>query len=114
MNASVLAELMLKWETRKGWLDETEAEIKKAVLKLGKAADTGNVRASYSTGRKRYDYQDAADGHVMVSRATVGLFTTVIPETEKVDWRGICKHAGIEDIPFTQSEPSVTVKLLVE
>lgn len=112
MNPSDLAFLMLRWEGQKATLARTERDIKKAVLKLGKTVNTGNVRASYSGGRKKYDYREAADGHPMVPDVTVGLFTTVIPQTEKVDWRGICKHAGIEDIPFTQSEPSVTIKLL--
>lgn len=110
MNASELARLMLYWEDQKKGLATTEARIKEAVLELGQAVDTGNVRASYSGGRKKYDYEEAAGG--MVSDATIRVFTSVIPQTEKIDWRGICEKAGIEDIPFTQSEPSVTVKLL--
>ena len=112
MNETELAMKMLQYGELRSTLDALEAQIKTAVLERGKTQTVGNVRASYSTGRKTYDYQEAADGHPMVSNATVELFTTLIPETQRVDWHRICDHAGIEDIPFTQSEPSVTVKLV--
>ena len=114
MNKSMLATKMLEWEKLKCAADTLAAEIEAAVLEIGKTRTVGNVRASYSAGRKSYDYLAAADGHPMVSDVTVSLFTTIIPQSEKVDWQGICKHAGIEamDIPYTQSAPSVTVKLL--
>ena len=112
MDTTELAQKMLEWERRTREADALAAEIRAAVLDLGKTQTVGHVRASYSAGRKSYNYQAAADGHPWVSMATVSLFTTTIPQTEKVDWAGICKHAGIEDMPFTQSEPSVTVKLL--
>jgi hypothetical protein len=69
----------------------------------------GNLRATYAAGRKTYNYQDAADGHPMVSAATVELFTVVTPKT---DWKKVCEHAGVEDVPLKQSEPSVTLKTL--
>jgi len=112
MDASVLAVKMLEWERLKRALDLLAERIQSAVLEIGKTQTVGNARASYSAGRKTYDYQEAADGHIHVGEATVSLFTTIIPQTESVDWRAICKHAGIEDIPFTQSEPKVTLKLL--
>ncbi len=112
MDARELALKLLEWEKLKLNLDALAAEIETAVLKIGKTQTVGNARASYSKGRRSYDYQEAADGHLHVSEATVSLFTTIIPQTEKVDWRGICKHAGIDDVPFVQSEPKVTLKLL--
>lgn len=112
MDATELAVKMLEWGKLQQEASTLAAEIEMAVLEIGKTQTVGNVRASYSKGRKRYNYQEAADGHTMVSEATLRLFTTIIPQTESVDWRGICKHAGVEDIPFTQSDPSVTVKLL--
>jgi hypothetical protein len=107
MNASALATKMLEWEQKRLELDALEADIKAAVIELGKTQTVGNVRASYNKERKSYDYRGAAEGHMMVGDATVALFTT-----PKIDWRGICKHVGIEEVPFTQSSPSVTVKLL--
>jgi len=112
MDAGELALKMLKWEKLQCAAYVLAAEIEHAVLDIGKTQTVGNVRASYSGGRKSYDYRAAADGHIHVSEATVSLFTTIIPQTKKVDWRGICDHAGIEDIPFMQSKPKVTLKLL--
>ena len=110
MDNSVMAQMMLEWECLQKQADEVKAEIQEAVLEIGKTQNVGNVRATYSKGRKSYDYREAADGHPMVGDATVRLFTTQ-PEP-RVDWRGICKHAGIDDVPFKQSDPSVTVKLV--
>ena len=109
MDGSQLALAMLDWERKRRELDALEQQIRDAVLDLGKTQTVGNVRATYSGGRRSFNYQAAADGHPMVSEATVALFSSVVTT---VDWAGICKHVGIEDIPFTQSAPSVTVKLL--
>ena len=108
MDASKLAQTMLEWEAAQLHADELKAQIEAAVLELGKTQTAGNVKATFYNGRKVYDYALAAIDHPMVSKETVSLFKKVV---ETVDWRGICKHAGIEDIPFTQSAPSVTVKL---
>jgi len=112
MDARLLAQKMLDWGKLQQEASTLAEEIRAAVLDIGKTQTVGNVRASYSRGRKSYDYQEAADGHIMVGEATVRLFTTIIPETKRVDWKSLCLHSGIEDIPFTQSEPSVKVKLL--
>lgn len=106
MDSSELAAMMLTWERMRRELDSLEMEIKTAVLEIRKTQTVGNVRASYSAGRKSYDYLDVARGHPMVSEATIDLFTT-----SKIDWRGICQHVGIDDVPYTQGEPSVTIKL---
>ena len=109
MDASELAKMMLDWEKMRRRLDELEEAIRDSVLEIGTTQTVGNVRATYSKGRKSYNYREAADGHPMVSEATIGLFTKSTPRT---DWRGICKHAGIDDVPYTQGDPSVSVKLL--
>jgi len=106
MNASELARLMLYWESQKRGLAKTEGRIKEAVLELGRTVDTGCVRASYSAGRKKYDYETAAKG---VAPSTIRAFRVV---REAVDWSGLCRDQEITDIPFTQGEPSVTVKLM--
>jgi len=112
-DASELAKMMLRWEQQIRALDELEAAIRDSVLEIGQTQTVGNVRASYSAGRKQYDYEEAATGHPMVSDTTVGLFTKT-RITTTIDWRAICKHAGIEgdELPFTQGKPSVTIKLL--
>ena len=114
MEASKLAGKMLEWERKKREILALEAEIGKAVLAVGETQTVGNVRATYSAGRKSYDYQEAADGHPMVSSATIELFTRFIPAASRIDWKKICEHAGIDDVPFKQGEPSVKLKLLKE
>ncbi len=110
INMSELAKMMLQWELAQRKADEIKEAIQDTVLQIGKTQTVGNVRASYSAGRKSYDYKEAAYDHPMVGRATIELFTTTPVPT--IDWRGICKHVGIDDVPFTQSEPRVTVKLV--
>jgi len=108
MHASELAKKMLEGEELQRAADNIRGEIQAAVLDIGKTQTVGNVRASYSKGRKSYDYQRAAqDVSPSIIRANSTTRTIV-------DWRGICQNEGITDIPFTQSEPRVTVKLLRE
>jgi len=109
MKASELAARMLEYEQRKRELDALEAEIVAAVLETGTTQTVGNVRASYSTGRKSYDYRAALDGR---DAAELLPWTEEVPATVKIDYRAACKGLGVEDVPYTQSEPSVTVKLL--
>ena len=106
MNASELAMLMLEWEEAENKASRLKDEIVAAVLKLKKTQNVGNVRATYSSGRRKYAYQSTAENHPMVGDATLRLFTT-----EKVDWKKVCNHAGIDDVPFEKSGPSVSVKL---
>ena len=110
MNASELAQAMLRWEQKRCEMDVLEAEIKAAVLAIGKTQTVGNVRASYSAGRKSYDYRGGIDGAGVLSDA-LDPYTTVIPATVSIDFRAACLGLGIVDVPYTQSEPSVTVKL---
>ena len=107
IDLSALALDLLRWEKKRRELDELEAAIRDTVLQLGKSQTVGNVRASFSGGRKTYDYKAAADGHPMVNDATLEQFTT-----PKVDWRGICKHAGIDEVPvLRETPPRVSLKL---
>lgn len=110
MNASELAGKMLEWEKAQTYADTLRAEIEAAVLEVGKTQRVGNVVASYSGGRTTYDYRAAAYTHPMLHDIPTGAFTKV---TTTIDWRGICDHLKIDKavIPFTKSEPSVTVKL---
>ena len=108
-----LAERMQAWEAAQRIADEAQAEadliaegIKAEVLALGKTQVVGNVRATWKAGRKTYDYQAAAQQ--LASIEIIEAHT--VPQT---DWRKVCETAQIKPdiIPFTQSEPSVTVKL---
>ena len=109
LDKSNLATALLQWESKKRELAELEKEIKDIVLQLGESQTAGNVKATYSQGRKKYNYQEAADGHPMVESATIKLFTSA-PKA-RTNWRKICAHVGIYDIPFEQDEPSVTLKI---
>lgn len=111
IDMSALAMKMLEWERKQKEADLLRAEIEWAVMGIKRTQTVGNVRATYSGGRKAYDYQDAAYCHP-VSEATIELFT--VTPAPKTDWRKICQHVGVEkdDIPFMQSAPSVRVKLL--
>ena len=113
VDMAALAQMMLDWEAAKARLDELSALIEEDVLNIGKTQTVGNVRATFSKGRRSFDYEAGAQDHPMVSDATISLFT-IVPETPQpyVDWRGICKHAGIDDVPFNQGKPKVTVKLV--
>ena len=106
MNARELALAMLDWEQLKREADELVKEIQAAVLKIGKTQTVGYVRASYSKGRKSYNYKEAAQD---VPPSIVRAHTTL---TEIIDWCGICQDENIADIPVTQSNPRVTLKLL--
>ena len=79
---SALAADMLKWERMRCELDDLEQSIKDAVMQLGKTQTVGNVRASYSGGRKSYDYETAGRG------ADPGLIADYTTETVviKTDW----------------------------
>lgn len=111
MTASELALLMLKWEEKQKEIAVIEAQIKGAVLTIGKTQTVGNVRATYSAGRKTYDYANAWERYGHEAEQKIGI---KIEDYAKVsyDYRQACIDGGIKDIFFTQSEPSVSVKLL--
>jgi len=104
---SELARLMLDWEDLRRRLDDLGAVIEASVLELGETVTTGNVRASYSAGRKRYDYKAACGDEP--DPYLVEQFST-----KKIDWRKLALDGiGLDkdEIPHTQSEPSVSLKL---
>lgn len=107
MDKSQLARLMLEWEEVKRRLDYLEAHIRNEVLQLQESQKVGNVKATYYTGRRTYDYEAACEG---TDDALVEAYT--IP---KVDWRSLALEGiGLEqeEIPFKESQPSVSLKLL--
>ena len=110
MSPKELAELMLSYSDAQQEANALRAKIEAAVLEIGKTQTVGNVKAQHRNPRKSYDYETAAVECPMVSKATVKLFTVQPPP--RIDWRGICKHAGIDDIPYTEGEASVSVSLI--
>ena len=114
MDMSDLAARMLEWEETQRKSNALKAIIEAEVLALGRTQNVGNVRASYSGGRKSYNYEGAisAMGEAGVLEAgALEPYTTTIPATWRTDYRAACKGLGVEDVPFTQSAPSVTLKL---
>lgn len=108
MNASELAQMMLLWEQKRVELDLLEAEIKTAVLTMGKTQTVGNVRATFSQGRKTYDYEAAVKARGLNEASPMVLSHATL----KHDWRAVADELALTDIPYTQGEPSVAVKLV--
>jgi hypothetical protein len=106
MDSSQLARLMLDWGELCGRMEQLEVEIRAAVMEIGKTQTVGNVRATYSGGRRSYDYETA----VKSADVSPDDYVTVT----RVDFKATCDRAMIivGDALVTQSPPSVTVKLL--
>lgn len=132
MESSRLAARMLEWEQMKKQLDILEAEIKAAVLEIGKTQTVGNIRVTYSAGRRSFDYEtvgmsapteiindnstytevtdwQAACEKADVPEEVIQEFTTL---NVSVDWKSVCEKANIEPLVIKQAEPSATIKLL--
>ena len=108
MDRSELTKLMLKWESIKRQLDEIEEAIIDSVLQIEETVEVGNVRASYSAGRKRYDYQGVG------SDAPAVLVAKYTKTVEQIDWRALVMdgmQVSKDRIPFVQSDPTVTLKI---
>ena len=138
MDASTLATIMLAWETAQRQADALRADIETAVLALGKTQTVGNVRATFSQGRRTFDYQAAIDAaldigavdpkdmaafeyldidyfSVVESAVAGGLLSGEYLDpytTTKVDYASAVKALGLEAPVLEQKPASVTVKLL--
>lgn len=137
MDNSQIAALMLEWEATQRKADELAAQIKAAVLAISKTQVVGNVRATFSAGRRTFDYRAAVEAAEAAGQLEPGSLAPW--ESEKVDWFEVVQGAiqdGILDsgylTPYTetvidyaaaakalgleapvssQAEPSVTLKL---
>jgi hypothetical protein len=129
---------MLDYEAMQRRADALRAEIEAAVLALGKTQTVGNVRATFSQGRRTFDYQAASDAaeaagalepgslapwesddidYFEAVQAAIqdGIFDSryLTPyTTTKVDWMAAVKGLGLEAPVLEQKPASVTVKLL--
>lgn len=101
-----LSELMRLWRAARTEIDAIEQQIAEQVLKLKKTQDVDDVRASYSGGRKTYDYQTACKD---VPAEVIEAYTKI---EKKVDYRALCKEEGIDAPVLNQTPPSVTLKLI--
>ena len=96
----------------KQWADLTKAaevladEIKAEVAELGKSVNVGACKVTYTKGRKSYDYRTACKD---VPEEVIEAYSK-----KTVDYRALCKGEDITDVPYTQSEPSVSVKLIAD
>ena len=104
--ASDLAHALLDWETKRRELNALEVDITAYMLETGKSAQVGDVRATYYAGRKSYNYEQAVKNY-NVSQEVLDLYRKPVA----YDWKAICEGTGIEDIPFDDSGPRVTLKL---
>lgn len=118
MNATQLATKMLEWETTQRAADMLRAEIEAEVLAVGKTQTVGNVRASYTKGRTTYDYQAAVQAVADLAAETDAALFRQIQAVKSVnsktvyDWHAIATILAL-DVPIkSQSEPSVSLKLL--
>lgn len=102
---------ILEWRETKLKLDALEASIAEQVIELGKTQTVGDVRATFSAGRRTYDYKAAALA-ANVRAELVAKHTKTIPASESTDWRAICEEASVDGILVAQSEPSVKLKFI--
>ena len=111
VDASQLAEKMLKYEKVYQELETIKNEIYFDVMKLKKTQTVGNVRVTYSKGRKSYDYESYVLANDDIDAIAMEEHTTTT-EVTKVDYRQIAKdHDPDAEVPFTQSAPSVRIKI---
>jgi len=121
MDASQLALKMLDWETKRKELDALGAEITDAVLAIGKTQTVGNVRASYSDGRRTFDHEypvqmerrralaeDNGDALKEIDYF-IAANTVVVSSTS---WRVVREALKLEPLCTGKSSPSVTLKLV--
>lgn len=113
IDKNILAGLMLEWAKHKEQLTYIEDEIKQTVLALGETTVAGNVRATYNKGKRSWDYKM---GVKMFMPEDYALDEAILQRTKTVrtiDWKGICYDENIDkdDIPYTQADPSVTIKV---
>ena len=96
-------DLFDEYAEAKDRLEQLETQIKEYVTESGNSVSHGRVQAKYSTGRKTYQYEKVGKG---ANEDIIKACTT-----PKVDWKTVCKLADIEEIPFSQAKPTVSIKV---
>ena len=117
MGRNALALTMINWYRVQEQADQLAAAIRDTVLDLEETVTTGLVRASYSKGRKTYQYR--VYGGVKLREFDAETYDEILDAhttlTPKIDWRTICFDVlklDVDDIPFIESYPSITLKVL--
>ena len=105
MNKSELATKMIEWESKKKEIDQLEAEIKRTVMLLEESFSVGDISEGFRAGNRKFDYESVGKN---VSQDIIDNNTE---EKIEIHWIGVCKEAGISDIPFTTGNPSVSLKI---
>ena len=112
MDSKELAQKMLAWGELQEQAAELEAEIKAAVLEIGKTQNVGNVRATYSNPRKTYQSWEQA---VLEKETENNGFPYADYEvkTVTVDWQKLATDYKIERKAWVDetAKPSVTLKI---
>jgi hypothetical protein len=109
MNATELALTMLEWENLQRQADLLKVQIEAEVLARAKTHTVGNVRASYSGGRKSYHYDGALEAAIATGALEAAMLDPFRVMT--LDGKKACTELHITPT-FTQGDPSVTVKLM--
>lgn len=109
VNKRALARDLMTWAAMKERLDELEAAIKDTVLQLGETFTVGDVRATFNSGRKTYNYEGA-----IASYSRTHSIGDLRDKYAKLtyDYKGMCDELGIVTFDWTQSDPSVTLKII--
>jgi hypothetical protein len=113
-----LAKDMLAWREKRTELDVIEDRIREAVLELGKTQTVGDVKASYSAGRRTFGYQQAVQDYMAQKPEMMqALIADVESQTRTVttttvDYKTLCGRWKLEAPVVAQSEPSVSIKFV--
>ena len=111
-----LAKDMLEWREKRLELDHIEGKIKEAVLEMGKTQTVGDVRASYSAGRRTFDYQQAVQDHMARNPVDLKILVAGVEAHTKtvttVDYRAVCDAWKLEAPVVKQGTPSVDIKFV--
>jgi hypothetical protein len=115
-----LAQMMLEWETKRRELEDLENKIVAIVLDHGNTVTVGNIRATYSKGRRELDYRAPVESAALtdpIAQALIEKYTETIegqwvPSTTKTDWKSAAKEHGIEPVVLGQKDPTVKVKVI--
>ena len=109
MDKSELAMLMLEWEKKNHELHLIELKIGDEVMQLKQTFVVGNVRATYSDGRRSFDYESTARVDERCSQQIIDIHTKPV-----IDWKAICEALDIAKeniVVLSKTEPSVSIKL---
>ena len=112
MNARELDQAMLDYQVAAEALAVLGDKIMAAVMELKLTHKIGSLTASYSGGRKTYNY--AAAWSTWGSESGVNIADYTKTEFDPiVDYNAACKAAGIkqDDVPSVKSKPSVSLKM---